>query len=134
MTWRPPWVRTLRTCRNRRGRQSPHVGCSRLALRPKQQCQHLSARPLGDVICHRRVGADRSKSLITGSFDMSDRTAQALHTHDARAEMVQIRKAQGFALIDVIFVCGMIWLLCSIALPRLLLAKQSASAASAVGS
>ena len=43
-------------------------------------------------------------------------------------------KAQGFALIDLIFVCGIIGLLCSIALPRLLLAKQSAGAASAIGS
>ena len=47
---------------------------------------------------------------------------------------VTIRKAQGFALIDLIFVCGIIGLLCSIALPRLLLAKQSAGAASAIGS
>ena len=45
-----------------------------------------------------------------------------------------IRKANGFALIDVIFVCGIIGLLCSIALPRLLLAKQAAGAASAIGS
>ena len=41
-----------------------------------------------------------------------------------------IRKEQGFALIDLIFVCGIIGLLCSIALPRLLLAKQAAGAAS----
>src|SRR3954470_19209829 len=47
---------------------------------------------------------------------------------------VTIRKAQGFALIDLIFVCGLIGVLCSIALPRLLLARQSASSASAVGS
>ena len=40
----------------------------------------------------------------------------------------------GFALIDLIFVCGVIGVLCSIALPRLFLAKQSAGAASAVGS
>ncbi|MBI3494339.1 MAG: hypothetical protein HY047_21540 [Acidobacteria bacterium] len=45
-----------------------------------------------------------------------------------------VRKAQGFALIDVIFVCGIIGLLCSIAVPKLLLAKQSAGAASAIGS
>ena len=44
-----------------------------------------------------------------------------------------IRKAHGFALIDLIFVCGVIGLLCSIALPRLLMAKQSAGSASAVG-
>jgi type II secretory pathway pseudopilin PulG len=47
---------------------------------------------------------------------------------------VTIRKAQGFALIDLIFVCGVIGVLCSIALPRLLLAKQSAASASAIAS
>ena len=65
---------------------------------------------------------------------MSSRTARALHWSAGRAEQVLIRKAQGFALIDMIFVCGIVGLLCSIALPRLLLAKQSAGAASAVGS
>jgi len=45
-----------------------------------------------------------------------------------------IRKSQGFALIDLLFVCGIIGLLCSIALPRLLLARQAAGAASAIGS
>lgn len=44
------------------------------------------------------------------------------------------RKAEGFALIDVIFVCGIIGLLCSIVLPKLALARQSAGAASAIGS
>ena len=43
-------------------------------------------------------------------------------------------KGHGFALIDLIFVCGIIGLLCSIALPRLLLAKQAAGSASAIGS
>jgi type II secretory pathway pseudopilin PulG len=47
---------------------------------------------------------------------------------------VRTRSAQGFALIDLIFVCGIIGLLCSIALPRLLLAKQAAGSASAIGS
>jgi type II secretory pathway pseudopilin PulG len=45
-----------------------------------------------------------------------------------------IRKTSGFALIDVIFTCGMIGLLFSIAVPRLLLARQSAAASSAIGS
>ena len=45
-----------------------------------------------------------------------------------------IRKAHGFAVIDLIFVCGIIGLLCSIALPKLVMAKQSAGAASALGS
>ena len=43
-------------------------------------------------------------------------------------------REEGFALIDVIFVAGMIALLSMIALPRLLLAQQSAGAASAIGS
>src|SRR6202051_2842753 len=47
---------------------------------------------------------------------------------------VRMRQAQGFALIDLIFVCGIIGVLCSIALPRLLLAKQAAGSASAIGS
>src|ERR1700722_14073436 len=45
-----------------------------------------------------------------------------------------IRKINGFALIDLIFTIGIIGVLCSIALPRLLLAKQSARASSAMGS
>jgi len=40
----------------------------------------------------------------------------------------------GFALIDLVFVCGLIGILASIAMPRMLLAKQSAGAASAIGS
>jgi type IV pilus assembly protein PilA len=47
---------------------------------------------------------------------------------------VRAGKAHGFALIDLIFVCGIIGLLCSIAVPRLLQAKNSAGAASAIGS
>lgn len=45
-----------------------------------------------------------------------------------------IRKADGFALIDLVFVCGIIGILCGIALPRLLSAKQAAGASSAIGS
>jgi type II secretory pathway pseudopilin PulG len=44
-----------------------------------------------------------------------------------------IRKADGFAIIDVIFVCGIIGLLSSIAVPKLVLAKQAAGAAAAIG-
>ena len=45
-----------------------------------------------------------------------------------------LRKAHGFALIDMIFVTGIIGLLMSIAMPRLIMAKQSAGASSAIGS
>ena len=51
-----------------------------------------------------------------------------------KSELVVIRKAQGFALIDLVFVCGIIGLLSSIALPRMLLAQQAAGASSAMGS
>jgi type II secretory pathway pseudopilin PulG len=47
---------------------------------------------------------------------------------------VRAAKADGFALIDLIFVCGIIGLLASIAVPRMVLAKQAAGAASALGS
>jgi type II secretory pathway pseudopilin PulG len=47
---------------------------------------------------------------------------------------VAIRKAGGFALIDLIFVCGILGMLCSIALPHLFQARKSAGAASAIGS
>jgi type II secretory pathway pseudopilin PulG len=43
-------------------------------------------------------------------------------------------KAHGFALLDLIFVCAIIGILASIGLPRLLLARQVASSASAIGS
>jgi len=43
-----------------------------------------------------------------------------------------LRSAAGFALIDLLFVCGIISLLCGIAMPRLLAAKGSAQSASAV--
>jgi type IV pilus assembly protein PilA len=44
------------------------------------------------------------------------------------------RKPNGFALIDLIFVIGMICVLAATAMPRLLAAKQSAGSASAIGS
>jgi len=47
---------------------------------------------------------------------------------------VTIRKADGFALIDILFVIALIGVLSTIALPRMLLARQSAGAASAIGS
>lgn len=45
-----------------------------------------------------------------------------------------MRKDHGFALLDLIFACGLIGLLCSIAVPRFLLAEAAAGAASAIGS
>jgi type II secretory pathway pseudopilin PulG len=47
---------------------------------------------------------------------------------------LKIRKATGFALIDLIFVIGIIGVLAATATPRLFAARQSAGAASAIGS
>src|SRR5437867_10564716 len=47
---------------------------------------------------------------------------------------VRIRQAHGFALLDLLFVCGIVGVLCSVALPNLFRARQTAGAASAIGS
>jgi competence protein ComGC len=63
------------------------------------------------------------------------KTAQALHQHQAEADSVKRRRSSaGFAIIDLLFVCGIISILSGIALPRLMMAKGSAEAASAMGS
>ena len=46
--------------------------------------------------------------------------------------MRSIRTAAGFAIIDLLFVCGIIGLLSGIALPRLMAARGSAQSASAI--
>ncbi len=45
---------------------------------------------------------------------------------------MRIRSSAGFAIIDLLFVCGIIGILSGIALPRLMAAKGSAQAASAI--
>jgi type II secretory pathway pseudopilin PulG len=46
----------------------------------------------------------------------------------------RLRSSVGFAIIDLLFVCGIISILSGIALPRLMTAKGAAEAASAMGS
>lgn len=55
-------------------------------------------------------------------------------TPEGGVNNVRIRQAKGFALIDILFVCGILGILSSIALPRMLMARQAAGAASAIGS
>lgn len=52
----------------------------------------------------------------------------------AQMSPMKSRSEHGFALIDLVFVCGLIGILASIAMPRMLQARQSAGAASAIGS
>jgi type II secretory pathway pseudopilin PulG len=74
------------------------------------------------------------KSLITKAPEDCSTTAQALQVESASAIVVNRKAQDGFALIDMIFVCGLIGILSGIALPKLLLAKQAAGSASAIGS
>jgi Tfp pilus assembly protein PilE len=48
--------------------------------------------------------------------------------------VVKIRQTAGFAVIDLLFVCGIIGILSGIALPRLMVARGAAQSASAVAS
>ena len=47
---------------------------------------------------------------------------------------MKVRSAAGFAIVDLLFVCGIIGILSSIALPRLMTARGAATSASAIGS
>src|SRR4029434_3756880 len=88
-----------------------------------------------DSRCHGLQG-DRCAQMLgmTGiSVTGENGTGSSMNVYPS-TKRVRTGKAQGFALIDLIFVCGIIGLLCGIAMPRLLLAKQTAYSASAVGS
>src|SRR5262245_52643331 len=52
----------------------------------------------------------------------------------SEASNMTTRTDGGFALIDLIFVCGLIGILSAVAVPRLLRASQAAGSASAIGS
>src|SRR5947208_1223304 len=62
------------------------------------------------------------------------RPAQALQGWSWRHERAMIRNEKGFTLLDMLFVCGLIGIISIIAMPRLLLARQSANASSAISS
>jgi competence protein ComGC len=68
-------------------------------------------------------------------FSGARHTAQALQRSGLEGLAVKPRgSAKGFAIIDLLFVCGIISVISGIALPRLMMARGSAQAASAVGS
>ncbi len=74
------------------------------------------------------------KSLKTKSA-VGARSRHELCSCGAGVQIVAIRKTDsGFALLDLIFVCGLIGILSGIAVPKLMMAKQAAGAASAIGS
>ena len=111
-----------------------HPSAGRAEGTPQRlECRHrpvpMARRRRSHQVSARRSVADRSRTRRR-----IERTSHA-HVHLTIADGILMnRKPQGFALIDLIFVCGIIGLLASIALPRLTLAKSAAGAASAIGS
>ena len=74
------------------------------------------------------------KPLIPSQIGEGGDTARALLLRsEERPTPLRIQKADGFALIDLLFVCGIIGLISSIAVPRMMLARQTASSAAAIG-
>src|SRR6266581_7310176 len=73
-------------------------------------------------------------NLLTGNADRAKGRGMSSAVQDSGVNGVSIRKAHGFALIDLLFVCGIVGVLCSVALPNLFRARQGAGAASAIGS
>jgi type II secretory pathway pseudopilin PulG len=79
-----------------------------------------------------------SKSLNELDFTISGKLGMSSAT-DAAGDYAlklrsKVRSAAGFALIDLLFVVGIIGILCGIAIPRLIAAKGSAQSTSAVAS
>src|SRR3712207_3155936 len=72
---------------------------------------------------------------VSGACRRKDESVRSLLCRVRGVETTaMMRRSDGVALIDILFVCGIISVLSTIALPRLVLAKQSAGAASAIGS
>jgi type II secretory pathway pseudopilin PulG len=78
--------------------------------------------------------ADCSPKLLISLRTASPAQRHAVCIVSPETPTVTTRTDRGFALIDLIFVCGLIGILSAIAVPRLLLASQAAGSASAIGS
>src|SRR5438105_10166601 len=80
-----------------------------------------------------RVRAARCPKLLTRNYFSKIVERYKLCSNGA-GRRVMMRNEQGFTLLDMLFVCGLISVLCIMALPRMLMAKQAAYAASAIAS
>ena len=81
----------------------------------------------------RLAGTATFKLLIRKDDGVRPAAAWALQSQQSGVTGVRIRKAHGFALIDLLFVCGIVGVVCSVALPSLFRARHTAGAASAIG-
>src|SRR5215475_1277346 len=87
-----------------------------------------------DIKRHEKCVIVPGKSLNECDFTTSGKTGMSSAEEVAGDYAVKPRSASGFALIDLLFVVGIIGILCGIAIPRLMSAKGSAQSASAIGS
>lgn len=94
----------------------------------------MSAWRKSDIKRHAKPETVLSKSLNELDFTTSGKSGMSSAV-DAREDYaLKGRSASGFALIDLLFVVGIIGILCGIGIPRLISAKGSAQSASAIGS
>src|SRR5438874_8063062 len=72
--------------------------------------------------------------MMSNDLRLGGRRHKLCSTCSGDLVMTRVRGEQGFTLLDLLFVCGLIGVLSIIALPKLLMAKQAANAASAISS
>jgi len=94
----------------------------------------MSAELKSDIKRQENVVTVLSKSLNERDFTPSGKTGMSSAKGPAGEYVLKVRSASGFALIDLLFVVGIIGILCGIAIPRLMAAKGSAQSTSAIAS
>src|SRR5215467_11126368 len=94
----------------------------------------MSNGPKSDTKRHEKAVTVLSKSLNSRDFTISGKTGMSSAEGDGRRNALKVRSTSGFALIDLLFVTGIIGILCGIAIPRLIQAKGSAQSTSAIAS
>ena len=73
--------------------------------------------------------------MMTGGYEGSVRSHPSCYRTEARFTFImRIRDSRGFAIVDLLFTCGIIGILAAIGIPRFAVAKNAASAGSAIGS
>jgi type II secretory pathway pseudopilin PulG len=94
----------------------------------------MSGGSKSDTKRHEKTVTVLSKSLNRRDFTIPGKTGTSSAEGTAGEYALKVRSASGFALVDLLFVVGIIGILCGIAIPRLLQAKGAAQSTSAIAS